>query len=133
MDTSEIERQVRADTTWNRPTWPLGARPGAVYNGSGPRIRDAFGVLGDGESNGSGGRRTNGRANGNGWAPPAELAALEVMGLTPPASEADVRMRFRELVKRLHPDANGGDKQAEERLKSITHAYATLKKSRYLR
>jgi len=31
------------------------------------------------------------------------------------------------LVKRHHPDANGGDRAAEQRLKTITHAYAVLR------
>jgi curved DNA-binding protein CbpA len=33
------------------------------------------------------------------------------------------------LVKRFHPDANGGDRDAEERLKLINDAYTTLKKA----
>ncbi|MFO1060844.1 MAG: DnaJ domain-containing protein, partial [Dongiaceae bacterium] len=37
--------------------------------------------------------------------------------------------RYKSLVKRLHPDANGGDKAAEERLKHINLAYSTLKNS----
>ena len=32
-------------------------------------------------------------------------------------------------MKQLHPDANGGDKEAEERLKLINQAYSTLKHS----
>ena len=39
----------------------------------------------------------------------------------------DVVGRYLTLVKQHHPDANGGDKAAEERLKSINEAYATLK------
>jgi curved DNA-binding protein CbpA len=33
------------------------------------------------------------------------------------------------LVKLHHPDAHGGDKVAEEKLKIINQAYATLKAS----
>ena len=37
--------------------------------------------------------------------------------------------RYKELVKRHHPDTHGGDKEAEERLKEINQAYSTLKAS----
>jgi curved DNA-binding protein CbpA len=40
-----------------------------------------------------------------------------------------LKARYKELVKRFHPDANGGDKAAEERLKLVNQAYATLKNS----
>ena len=33
-------------------------------------------------------------------------------------------------VKRLHPDANGGDRSREEKLREIIHAYKTLKAAR---
>jgi curved DNA-binding protein CbpA len=39
----------------------------------------------------------------------------------------EIRARYRALVKKLHPDANGGDKSAEERLKVVNQAYSTLK------
>jgi curved DNA-binding protein CbpA len=50
------------------------------------------------------------------------------MGLEPPVSEVELKARYKQLVKKHHPDANGGDKQAEERLKIINEAYTTLKK-----
>jgi DnaJ-class molecular chaperone len=37
-----------------------------------------------------------------------------------------VKARYKELVKRHHPDANGGDKSAEERFKTVSEAYRTL-------
>ena len=43
------------------------------------------------------------------------------------ALKQEFRARYRALVKRLHPDANGGDKAAEERLKVVNQAYSTLK------
>jgi curved DNA-binding protein CbpA len=39
----------------------------------------------------------------------------------------DVKTRYKELAKRHHPDANGGDRAAEERLKSINLAYAAVR------
>jgi len=47
--------------------------------------------------------------------------------LTGPVTLHEVKARYKELVKRHHPDTNGGDKEAEERLKLINQAYTTLK------
>jgi curved DNA-binding protein CbpA len=49
------------------------------------------------------------------------------MALALPLTPARLKARYKELVKLHHPDANGGDKGAEERLKLINQAYATLK------
>ena len=37
-----------------------------------------------------------------------------------------VKARYKELVKRHHPDANGGDKASEEKFKQINQAYETI-------
>ncbi|WP_404325924.1 J domain-containing protein [Aerophototrophica crusticola] len=52
-----------------------------------------------------------------------------MLGLDPGSDFATVKRRYRELAKKHHPDANGGSKQAEERLKTINQAYNTLKAS----
>ena len=49
------------------------------------------------------------------------------MNLETTASLQDIKMRYKQLVKRYHPDANGGDKAAEERFKSINEAYSFLR------
>ncbi len=36
-------------------------------------------------------------------------------------------MRFKELVKRHHPDANGGDRSSEDRLVAVIQSYNYLK------
>ncbi|MGE5388624.1 MAG: DnaJ domain-containing protein, partial [Hyphomicrobiales bacterium] len=41
-----------------------------------------------------------------------------------------IRARYKDLVKRLHPDANGGDRSREEKLREIIHAYKTLRAAR---
>ena len=39
-------------------------------------------------------------------------------------------MRYLELVKRCHPDANGGDRSAETKLQRVIKAYKTLQKAK---
>ena len=53
--------------------------------------------------------------------------ALETMGLDADVEPAKVRRRYAELVKRFHPDANGGDRSLEDRLQAVIRAYETLK------
>jgi hypothetical protein len=57
----------------------------------------------------------------------AERKALDALGLEPQASSQQVKRRFKELVKRHHPDANGGDRSSEARLREIIQAYNYLK------
>ena len=60
--------------------------------------------------------------------PPPELrAALDVLGLDWPLDQPALRARYKELAKRLHPDANGGDREAEEQLKDVNRAYSLLR------
>ena len=55
-----------------------------------------------------------------------ERGALAVLNLSPQATANEIRARYKELVKRLHPDANGGDRKAEDQLKTVIEAYRLL-------
>ncbi|MFZ0256207.1 MAG: DnaJ domain-containing protein, partial [Gammaproteobacteria bacterium] len=57
----------------------------------------------------------------------AERKALHTMGLEEGAKRAEIKGRFKELVKRHHPDANGGDRGTEDKLREIIEAYRFLK------
>jgi hypothetical protein len=116
MAPDEIEAQLRADTSWQRPTWPLGKL------GQTSRIDEALE------------NELHAFAFGSRTQPPqhpslpADLReALEVFSLVWPVTLATVKARYKELAKRHHPDANHGDKRSEEMLKSINLAYATLR------
>lgn len=56
-----------------------------------------------------------------------ERKALDALGLDAGASVEDVKTRFKALVKRHHPDANGGDRSSEDKLREIIQAYKYLK------
>ncbi len=58
-----------------------------------------------------------------------EVLALDVMGLGLETDRTGLRRRYSELVRRYHPDRNGGDRKYEKRLTSVVEAYQLLKKS----
>ncbi|MBM3488227.1 MAG: J domain-containing protein [Alphaproteobacteria bacterium] len=128
MNEADIERHIRADTTWWRPTWPLGTGRGPTMRPERMWFSDAFNVFGEEWAEGTaraGAAAEDDRRRSRAVTP--EERALAVLELSPPVTRARVKARYLELVKRLHPDANGGDKSAEEKLKLINRAYTTLK------
>lgn len=56
-----------------------------------------------------------------------ELKSLEVLDLGERATGEEIKARYKTLVKRHHPDANGGDRSSEGRLQEIIQAYNHLK------
>ena len=60
----------------------------------------------------------------------AATKALGTLGLDDHADRVTIKARYKEWVKRLHPDANGGDRSNEERLREIIHAYNHLTQAR---
>ena len=58
-----------------------------------------------------------------------QMQALDTLHLAHSATLIEIKARYKELVKRFHPDANGGDRGAEERLKQVIKAYGVLRAS----
>lgn len=119
MSEEEIEAIRRFDTVWQRPSW----RFSGTYQTAEEQLRNAYYHVGG--ENGQ-----DYRAQHRSRRPQsAEDEALAVFDLQASASFTDVKTRYKKLVKQLHPDANGGDREAEERLKVVNQAYHTLKKA----
>ena len=127
---SEIARFQKEALTGHRPTWKMGAGNAArsapdfaqmrsgragYYN----RMRDPFNVFGADPAAPPRQRKAR----------PLEAKALETLGLTVQATAADIKARYKELVKRHHPDANGGDRGSEDRFRDVLQAYRVLKQA----
>jgi DnaJ-domain-containing protein 1 len=54
--------------------------------------------------------------------------ALETLGIMGHAKSDEIKAAYKALVKKHHPDVNGGDASSEERLRSVIAAYTHLKK-----
>ena len=119
MSADEIENYRVEAVTGHRPTWKMGQRGFSPWGPDGVHDPHEF-IDGaddfDGGGNGSSGIRYNGK----------QRKALAELDLDESANLQDIKMRYKQLVKRHHPDANGGDKDAEERFKSINEAYSFL-------
>lgn len=50
----------------------------------------------------------------------------EVLGVDRGADDAAIKKAYRQLAKKYHPDANPGDKEAEQKFKEASEAYAIL-------
>ena len=116
MSEMEIEAIRRNDAVWQKPTWPFGSNPRHARTRDGNAFRDDFGFFRD---------ETRRRETSE---PQDETQeALAQLGLDRSADFATVKQRYKDLVKRLHPDANGQDPDSEDRLKAVNQAYAILR------
>ena len=59
-----------------------------------------------------------------------ERHALDVLGLQDDTDLHQVRKRYSKLVRRYHPDRNGGDRSYEKKLGEVIEAWQTLKAAR---
>lgn len=119
MSEDEILAYQREDVTGHRPTWRFGISSEEL--GANAQT-DAFGLFRDAWSREGGGKKSRRQELRD----PELNRALDIMNLEHPIDRGTIKTRYKELVKRHHPDANGGDKKAEERLKLINEAYSYL-------
>lgn len=117
MSTDEIDAEQRPYAGWERETRAFAA------NGSPPpRWADFTDPL-DAIGARFGGRpRPDGRTFSD-----ADRKALKILGLGTDADRRALRQRYADLVRRYHPDRNGGDRTHEKALQQVISAYTQLK------
>jgi hypothetical protein len=129
LDDEAVSTIQKDALTGHRPTWRLGENSWASSKSSKKRAsggfrpnmhhHDPFGLLGEPNSRPS---TPPSRTIRN-----AERKALHSLGLEEGATSEEVKMRYKSLVKRLHPDANGGSRENEDKLKEVIQAYDYLR------
>jgi hypothetical protein len=137
MTEDAVARYQKDAITGHRPTWKMGmvgghraAKPRTrfdnnVYEGADDPF-EMFGELGARPRRGQTRQEAERRMVRN-----AERKALHTLGLETDAQRTEIKARFKELVKRHHPDANGGDRGSEDKLREIIEAYNYLKSVGY--
>ena len=132
MNSDDIARYQKDAVVGHLPTWKMGmngGRPSARSYSARfqPDFEGAADPLGLFRHFGARGDTDHLRARETRVIRNAERKALDVLGLEPEATIAEIKVRFKTLVKRHHPDANGGDRSAEDKLREIIQAYKYLK------
>ena len=121
-------RQEEESVTGGRPTWTFKAgrasREAAAAASRG-FFRDAFGIFGRGAQAQAAERAAYDKRLGR-----LERNALADLDLDATADAARIRKRYTELLKRCHPDANGGDRSTEHKLARVIKAFRTLRKAK---
>ena len=125
MKDEDVARYQKDASIGHRPTWAMGVKrgPNGFREDGADPILDPLGLF---------------RARQQGAAPQARkqgfgvaaVKALTTLGLEDGAKPDAIRARYKELVKRLHPDANGGDRSREDKLREIIQAYKYLRSAK---
>jgi hypothetical protein len=122
MSAEEITAQQRPYAGWERETRAFSAGAGGT-----PRWADFVDPLDAIQARYGSGRqqpRTDGKPLSD-----ADRRALKTLGLAADADRRALRQRYSELVRRYHPDRNGGDRSQEAQLQTVIEAYDQLKKA----
>ncbi len=126
MDDDAVIDYQKSARTGHRPTWRVGASGGPneadenqdIRNARPQQFADAFGFFSDMDFTPAQPRRTVRNA---------ERRALASMSLDETATPEEVKAQYKLLVKRHHPDANGGRRESEDKLREVIQAYDYLR------
>ncbi|ATE66764.1 J domain-containing protein [Rhizorhabdus dicambivorans] len=120
MSSDEIEAQQTPYGGWDRET-----RAFSPNAGGSPRwadFTDPLDAIGARFARRADQERKDGRELSEG-----DRKALKTLGLDKDADRRALRSRYAELVRRYHPDRNGGDRSHEKALQDVISAYTQLK------
>jgi curved DNA-binding protein CbpA len=126
MPEAEVTAYQRSAFTGHRPTWSMGVNGATTGRESHRRtwtadLHDSFGLFGGFGANKHEPQPSQ-RPLRN-----LERKSFAALDLDGHETQTEIKARYKSLVKKLHPDANGGDRSFEDRLREIIQAYNHLK------
>jgi DnaJ domain len=125
MSVEAIADYQREALVGHRPTWSMGVKRGGKKfreeSDDPPRPGEAQ------EVSPAGSRRYSYETPRKPRYGLAALRALDQLGLDDTVDMVVIKARYKDLVKRLHPDANAGDRSNEDKLREIIRAYNYLR------
>ena len=119
MTDQEIEYFIKSDITWHKTTKNFGSTDSffnILWNNA---LDDKLNIF----------KTSNFKDFKKANISQTDRDALEVMELNVEVKWEKIHAKFKELVKKYHPDRNQGNKLLEDKLKKITLAYSQLKKT----
>ena len=119
-----IDYQISA-IIGHRPTWKSGTNPQASYfskfaKNDGSAFDDPFDLF-EKEKTSKYERQSKIKKG------KISEKAYKLLDFNSVSNKSDIRKKFKEVVKSLHPDTNGGDNSQEDLLKEVISAYKALK------
>ena len=118
MSQNEIEVFLKSDLTWHRPTQNFASSHNFFNILWNEALSDKFNIF-----------KKNKMSNEfyGGKLSEKDRDAFKIMGLEFNADWTNIQKKFKDLVKKFHPDKNAGSNEFEDKLKKITLAYSHLK------
>jgi hypothetical protein len=129
MSEGEMRAAMESSQAGDRPTWSFKAdsrsREAAAAAARDKRaFNDPFGVFKAAQ------RKAEAAAEAGRTVGRLERNALADLDLEPGAAPEAVRAQYKALLKRFHPDTNGGDRSTEQKQQRVVKAYKTLQKAK---
>lgn len=127
MSEAEAAAFREAATYGHRPTWKINTGPSARAGRASAQgeaaFFDAFGIFGrEGPPKHRDEKRDRGLSR-------LQAKAFASLGLEPGAGKGEIRAQYTALIKKFHPDSNGGDRSTEARFRDVLKAYKILRRA----
>lgn len=112
---------------WNRPTWAMGLGSKSYASATaGDKLKDPFDMF-ESRTEPQPEKKPSSHSRADIEKLPGQIrSACETLGTRNPTDEASIKVAYRKLAKRYHPDVNRENEAAMERIQRVNDAYKTL-------